>query len=335
MITKSYYDKKYFLFLTIFIFILLILSLISLQSGTGAMNFTNIISGKATFREWEIFIISRIPRTLAVILSGSSMAVSGLIMHMIVQNKFVEPSTTGITESAGLGILIVTILFPKTSIFLKMSFAVVFAIVGAFILTTIIQKIKARDVIVVPLLGMTFSGVIGALTTFVAWEFNLQGTLSAWYLGDFSGIIKGRYELLYIVGVMAILSYFFADMFTVLSLGKHIAENLGLNHKKVTKIGLLIVSVVSGITTIVSGSLPFLGIIVPNVISMFFGDYARKSLPFVALGGAIFVLFCDILSRTLIMPSEIPVGVVMGVIGAGAFLIMLLRRNGHGNKKNN
>lgn len=312
-------------------FILLVLAFISVQVGTGKMSLKSLLNGTADFKDFQILFISRIPRTLAVILSGFSMAVAGLIMQMLVQNRFVEPATTGITESAGFGILIATILFPSISIFLKMTFAVIFAILGATLLMIIIHSVRAKNVIVVPLLGMTFSGVVGALATFVAWKYSLQGTLQAWYLGDFSGVIQGRYELLYIVGFVAILSYFFADMFTVASLGKNLSKNLGLNHQKTVFIGLGIVSIVSGITTIVAGSLPFLGIIVPNIVSIFLGDYARKSLPFVAILGAIFVLFADILSRTLIAPAEIPVGVVMGVIGSGVFLVMLLRNKNYAN----
>lgn len=324
-------NERYAMYIFVLVFILLLLSFISLQVGTGSMSLKNVLKGSADFKDFQILVVSRIPRTLAVILSGFSMAVAGLIMQMLVQNRFVEPASTGITESAGFGILLVTILFPSASIFFKMSFAVFFAIVGSAVLMLIIHRVRAKNVIVVPLLGMTFSGVVGALTTFLAWEYSLQGTLHAWYLGDFSGIIQGRYELLYIVGIAALISYFFADMFTVASLGKNLAENLGLNHQKATFIGLGIVSIVSGITTIVAGSLPFLGIIVPNIVSMLLGDYARKAIPLVAILGAVFVLFADILSRSLISPAEIPVGVIMGVIGSGIFLFMLLRRKTYAN----
>lgn len=313
------------------ILFVIILAIISLSTGTGQMALGNILKNEASFREWQIFVQSRIPRTVALILSGASMAVTGLIMQMLVQNRFVEPSTTGITESAGLGILIVTIYHPTSSIMFKMCFAVLFALVGTFTLITIIRSIPNRDIVVVPLLGLTFSGIVGALATFLAWKYTLQGTLHAWYLGDFSGVIKGRYELLYLAAMAAIISYFFADMFTIASLGEDMARSLGLNQRKVILIGLLIVAVVTGITTIVAGTLPFLGIVVPNIVSLIFGDFVRKSLPFVALGGATFVLCADILSRSLIAPSEIPVGVIMGVLGAGLFLFVLLRSQPHEN----
>lgn len=303
----------------------LLLTVWSMTVGTAHVSFSDVLLLRANAEDMQILTVSRIPRTLAIILSGSSMAVAGLVMQMLVQNRYVEPSTTGVTESAGLGVLLATLLLPGSSIFSKMLFSVVFALLGTFLLLILIRSIPHRDLIVVPLLGIVLSGVIGAGATFLAWEYQLQGTLQAWVTGDFSGILKGRYELLWIVGGAALITYFFADMFTVAGLGENLAKNLGLDHRRITVIGLTIVAVVAGVTTVVSGALPFLGLVVPNVVSLIMGDYMRRSLPLVAIGGAIFVLIGDILGRTLIAPAEIPVGVVMGVIGAAAFLVILLR----------
>lgn len=297
----------------------------SITVGTAQMSLIDILTGNADLNQLRILTLSRIPRTLAIVLSGASMAVAGLVMQMLVQNRYVEPSTTGVTESAGLGVLVVTLIFPSASIMLKMGFSVVFALAGTMILLALIRSIPHRDIIVVPLLGIVLSGVIGAGATFLAWQFQLQGTLQAWTTGDFSGIIKGRYELLWIVAAAAAATYLYADLFTVAGLGENLAKNLGLNHQKITMIGLTIVAIVAGITTVVAGALPFLGLVVPNIVSLIMGDYMRRSLPFVAMGGAVFVLLADIIGRTLIAPAEIPVGVVMGIIGAAIFLFILLR----------
>lgn len=303
----------------------ILLAIWSITTGTAHVSFTDVLLLRANPDDMQILTISRVPRTLAIILSGSSMAVAGLVMQMLVQNRYVEPSTTGVTESAGLGVLLATLLIPGSPLYIKMIFSVIFALLGTFLLLILIRSIPHRDLIIVPLLGIVLSGVIGAGATFLAWEYQLQGTLQAWVTGDFSGILKGRYELLWIVGGAAALTYFFADMFTVAGLGENLAKNLGLDHRRITLIGLTIVAIVAGVTTVVSGALPFLGLVVPNLVSLIMGDYMRRSLPLVALGGAIFVLIADIIGRTLIAPAEIPVGVVMGVIGAAVFLVFLMR----------
>ncbi len=297
----------------------------SVTVGTGTMSLLDVLLGRADADQLQILTVSRIPRTAAIILTGAAMATAGLVMQLLVQNKFVEPSTTGVTESAALGVLVVTLVAPAASLPVKMAVAVLFALAGTMLLMALIRSVPRRDIIVVPLLGIVLSGVIGAAAMFLAWEFQLQGTLQAWMLGDFSGVLKGRYELLWIVAGATLLAYLYGDMFTVAGLGEDLSANLGLNHKKVTIIGLVIVAIVAGVTTVVAGALPFLGLVVPNMVSLVMGDYLRRSLPLVALGGAAFVLFADIMARTLIAPAEIPVGVVMGVLGAGIFLIFLIR----------
>ncbi|VEI13447.1 Iron-uptake system permease protein FeuB [Trueperella bialowiezensis] len=317
---------KFALLLAVSAITVVVLAGISTAIGGADMNLMDILLGRGSAEDMQVLRASRIPRTLAVVLSGAAMAVAGLVMQLLVRNRFVEPSTTGVTESAGLGILVATIFMPAMSLPIKMLVAVLFALAGTFALTAIVRSLPHRDIIVVPLIGLILSGVIGAGATFLAWEFSLQGTLNAWMTGDFSGIIRGRYELLWIVAAVAALAYIYADRFTVAGLGEDLARNLGLNFRAVQAFGLTIVAVVTGITTVVAGPLPFLGLVVPNLVSMVQGDYIRRSLPLVALVGAAFVLLADIIGRSLIYPAEIPVGVVMGIIGAGIFLVILVRR---------
>lgn len=318
-------QKRYAPWLVGLIIAVIALACVSIVVGTAKIDYLAIFTGNATRLEQLYFFESRIPRTLALVLSGAAMSVAGLIMQMLVQNRFVEPSTTGVTEAASLGILIATLWLPASSITFKMLFAVAFALMGTMVLMALIRAIPHRDLIMVPLLGIVFSGVVGAFASFIAWRYEIQGTLAAWQLGDFSGVIQGRFELLYVVGIAAVVSFLFADRFTVIGLGEDLSKNLGLNHRNVTLIGLIIVAIVSGITTVVAGSLPFLGLVVPNLISLICGDYLRKSIPLVALAGASFVLAADILARLLIMPAEIPVGTVMGVVGAAIFLTFLMK----------
>lgn len=277
----------------------------------------------------ELFLLSRVPRTLALLLAGAAMSVAGLIMQMLTQNRFVEPSTAGTVQSAALGVLVVTILFPGAPLPVKMTVACVAALLGTALFLGVLQRIALKTSMIVPLVGIMLGAVISAVTTFAALRYDLLQTLGTWQSGDFSGVMRGRYEQLWLVGLLAVTAYFIADRLTVAGLGRDIAVNVGLNYRTVMALGIGIVAVVSGVVVSVIGSLPFLGLIVPNLVSMAVGDHVRRGVPWVCLlGGGVLVL-CDIVSRVIRAPFEIPVGSVLGVVGAGVFLFMLLRRGPH------
>ncbi len=307
----------------------LVLAITSLFVGVSNVSLATLFSPDASAYPLRVLLVSRIPRTLALILAGSSMAIAGLIMQMLVRNRFVEPSTAGTTESAGLGLLAVTLLAPDTPIFGKMLVAAAFALAGTALFLRILRQVPLRDVLLVPLIGIMLGGVISAVTTFFAYRFDLLQSLGAWMTGDFSGVLRGRYELLWIGFLFAIAAYLAADRFTVAGMGRDFTTNLGLNYRRVMALGLTIVSLVSAVVVVTVGMIPFLGLIVPNVVSLMIGDNMRRSVPWVATLGAVFVLSCDIIGRTVRAPYEIPIGTVVGVIGSALFLYLLLRKRNH------
>lgn len=307
----------------------LTLAIVSLFVGVSNVSLTTLFAPDTSADALRVLLVSRIPRTLALILAGSSMAIAGLIMQMLVRNRFVEPSTAGTTESAGLGLLTVTLLAPDTPIFGKMLVAAVFALAGTALFLRILRQVPLRDVLLVPLIGIMLGGVISAVTTFFAYRFDLLQSLGAWMTGDFSGVLRGRYELLWIGFLFAIAAYLAADRFTVAGMGRDFTTNLGLNYRRVMALGLTIVSLVSAVVVVTVGMIPFLGLIVPNVVSLMIGDNMRRSVPWVATLGAVFVLSCDIIGRTVRAPYEIPIGTVVGVIGSALFLYLLLWKRHH------
>ncbi|KNY35291.1 MULTISPECIES: ABC transporter permease [Rhizobium/Agrobacterium group] len=307
----------------------LTLAIVSLFVGVSNVSLTTLFAPDTSADALRVLLVSRIPRTLALILAGSSMAIAGLIMQMLVRNRFVEPSTAGTTESAGLGLLVVTLLAPETPIFGKMLVAAVFALAGTALFLRILRQVPLRDVLLVPLIGIMLGGVISAVTTFFAYRFDLLQSLGAWMTGDFSGVLRGRYELLWVGFIFAIAAYLAADRFTVAGMGRDFTTNLGLNYRRVMALGLTIVSLVSAVVVVTVGMIPFLGLIVPNVVSLMIGDNMRRSVPWVATLGAVFVLSCDIIGRTVRAPYEIPIGTVVGVIGSVLFLYLLLRKRHH------
>jgi iron complex transport system permease protein len=258
------------------------------------------------------------------VLAGASLALAGLVMQLMTQNRFVEPSTVGTTEWAGLGLLLTYAFWPTASVMLKMAVAIVFAFIGTMIFFTFLRRVTLKSSLIVPIVGIMFGAVIGAVSTFLALQLDLLQVVGAWFQGRFGGVETGRYEPLYIVAVVAIVIFIIADRFTVAGLGKEVATNVGLNYERIVLLGVGLVSVVTGVVTVVIGNLPFIGLIVPNLVSMIRGDNLRTNIPWVFLAGIWVVMVCDIIGRVVIMPFEVPVSVVLGVVGAVVFITMLL-----------
>lgn len=314
--------KRYWLFLLLGLACLILLSSLSLFIGATDIHFWDLF---ASSHQRDIFLLSRIPRTMALLLVGSTMSVAGLMMQLLTQNRFVEPSLAGTTQSATLGILISLVFFPMASIAVKMGIAIIFAFVGTLIFLFLIRKIMLKSALIVPIIGMMLSAVVGAITTFCALYFELLQSLGAWLNGDFSHILKGRYELLWILLGITVLAYFIADRFTIAGMGQDFSKNVGLNYQQTMVIGLSMIAIISGIVIVTVGTLPFIGLIVPNMVSLILGDNLRKSLPWIALIGAMLVISCDIIGRVIIYPYEMPVSLVLSVVGAIFFLFLLLR----------
>ena len=295
------------------------LLLIALSVTTGVADITDTEARGSDFL-W----ITRIPRTVALVLSGASMGMAGLVMQMLTQNRFVEPTTVGTTEWAGLGLLLTYVVAPLAAVTTKMIVAILFGFAGTMVFFAFLRTVKMRSSLIVPIVGMMLGAVVSAITTFIAIHFNLLQTLGTWFAGRFTGIEAGRYEPLWIVLFVLIAVAFLADRFTVAGLGKEIATNVGLNYERVVLLGVALVSIATGVVTVVVGSLPFLGLIVPNLVSLVRGDNLRTNIPWVLLTGVWIVTICDLVGRTIIAPFEVPVSLVLGVVGSVVFVGMLL-----------
>lgn len=275
---------------------------------------------------WRLLFASRLPRTMAVLLAGLSLGIAAVLMQVLFRNRFVEPTTAGTTDFASLGLMLVTILAPDLPLFAKMLAATGCALAGTVVFLYLVERMVWRDDAVVPLVGLMLGGMAGAGAAFLAHRFDLLQMLNAWTTGDFSGVLRGRYELLFIAALAAAAAYAAAGRFTVAGLGKGFSVNLGLDHRATVRTGLAIVALVSATCTITVGTVPFLGLLVANVVSLVMGDNLRRSLPWIGLAGAAFLLTCDMAGRLIRFPYEIPVGTVAGVVGAGVLLHLLLSR---------
>ncbi|WP_104493393.1 ABC transporter permease [Paracoccus denitrificans] len=299
------------------------LALASLFVGVSNVSLRSILAGQEL--DWLVLVESRLPRMLALLLSGASMAIAGLLTQIVIRNRFVEPANTGTMESAGLGLLVMTLVAPGAPVIAKMAAGAGFAMAGTALFLAILRRVPLRDPMLVPLVGILLSGVIYAGTAFVAYRFDLIQTVLAWTQGDLSGVLRGRYELLWLGATLAAVAWLAADRFTVAGLGRDIASSLGLAHGRVVALGLTIVSLVTAVVVVTVGMIPFLGLIVPNIVSLALGDNMRRAVPWVAVSGAALVLACDILGRVIRAPYEVPLGTVLGVLGSAVFLVLILR----------
>lgn len=314
--------KKRYLFIA-----LLVLSTASLFIGN--QDLTPLDLFHLTDDQTLILLSSRLPRLMSIIIAGSSMSICGLIMQQLSRNKFVSPTTAGTMDAARLGILVSLLVFTSASPLEKMLVAFAFALMGTLLFMKILDRIKLKDTIFIPLVGLMFGNIISSISTFFAYKHDLIQNMSSWLHGDFSMIVSGRFELMYLSIPLLIIAYFFADKFTIAGMGEEFAKSLGLKYRQVIHIGLVIVAMVTASVVLTVGMIPFLGLIIPNIVSIYQGDHLKKSLSHTALLGAVFVLFCDILGRIVIYPYEISISLTVGVIGSGIFIYLLMRRRAY------
>ena len=300
--------------------ILLVLFVVSLFIGVSSLSLSNLLEPD----KLEIFLVSRVPRSFAVLLTGVSMAVAGLVMQMVVHNRFVEPTTAGTAQGAALGLLAAMLLLPGASVMGKMLIGSAGAIVSMLVFLRMARRIPPSDPLLLPLVGLIYGGVLGALVTFIAYEKDLLQVVEIWFNGDFSGILRGRYELLWAGGIAAIMLYLLADRLTIVGMGEQMSHALGIPYRQLVLLSMTMVAVMTALVVITVGMIPFIGLVVPNIVRRFVGDNIRHALPWVAWAGMVMLLVCDILARTVRFPYEIPVSVIFGVIGAVIFLYLLI-----------
>ena len=274
----------------------------------------------------EVFLISRLPRLLAILCTGIGMSVAGLIMQQLCMNKFISPTTGATISSAQFGILLALLFMPNSTLWGRAGFAFVAAILGTWIFVWFIQRIQFKDVVMVPLVGIMFGNVVGGVTNYLAYKYEMTQALSSWLVGHFSLVLRGRYEIVYLVVPLVILAFFFANHFNIVGMGKDFSKNLGVSYNLVLFLGLSIAAMITASVVVVVGSVSYIGLIVPNVVAMFKGDKIRGALIDTALFGALFVLICDMIGRLVIMPYELPIELIVGIVGSIVFILLLLYR---------
>jgi iron complex transport system permease protein len=262
-----------------------------------------------------------------LILTGVGLAVCGVILQHIVRNKFVEPGTSGGLDAARLGILASIVLAPGAGTIWRMLFALVFCFAAGLIFLAIIRRIRFKSTVLVPVIGLMYGGLLSAIAEFYAYHNNIMQSMQGWLLGDFSRVVQGSYEIIYLILPIVVLTYVYAHRFTVVGMGEGMAMSLGLNYSATVALGLLLVAITVAATVITVGAIPFVGLVIPNLVALRYGDNLARTLPMVALGGASLLLVCDILGRLIIYPFEVPIGLTAGSMGGVLFLALIIWRH--------
>lgn len=302
------------------LFVLVILSIASVFIGVADLSLAAILAGDAD--AIELLLISRLPRLLAILLSGAGLSIAGLIMQQISQNRFASPSTSGTIECAMLG-YVLSLVFLGHGDSLLLIFGM--AIAGTLLFIQFIHRIQFKNAIYVPLIGIIFGNVVSSAATFIAYKYDAVQNLSAWTVANFASILQGNYELLYIALPISVISYWYATRLSAVGMGKDFATNIGLNYKQVLFIGIMLVSIMSASVVMIVGQLPFLGLIVPNLVAQFYGDNLRKNIPLTAIIGAILILLCDVVGRVIIFPYEIPISMIISILGGVVFIFFIVK----------
>lgn len=295
----------------------------SLFTGVADLSVSDLSSEES--QGLAILYISRIPRLLAIILAGGGLSIAGLIMQQIVQNRFAAPSTTGTIDCAMFGYVLALVLFADSDSWVHLLLIFSSSVLGTLVFVRFLQRLKFKNSMFIPLVGIMYGNVVGSMTTFIAYKYDLVQALGAWTVANFASVLKGNYEFLYLALPISVFAYFYAHRFSAAGIGDSFAQNIGINYQRVVLIGVVLVAVLSSLVVMTVGMLPFLGLIVPNLVSLFIGDNMRRNLPWVAYTGIVMVLACDLLGRIVIFPYEIPISMIISIFGGIVFISLIIR----------
>lgn len=274
----------------------------------------------------RILFYVRLPRALAAVLSGAALAVSGVLLQNVLNNALAAPNIIGVNAGAGFAVLFLLAVFPTATAFLPFA-----AFLGALFASLLIYAVAAKSGAsrtTITLAGVALSSVFTAGSNAIKTFFpDTIYNSSSFFIGGFSGIAYKNLTPAWVAILLGLLlAVLFSGEMDVLSLGDETAQSLGMRVQGTRFLLLMTASLLAGGAVSFSGLLGFVGLIVPHILRHFIGARHRILVPLSALFGASFVLLCDTLSRTLFSPYEIPVGIVLSLLGGPFFLFLIVRK---------
>lgn len=322
--------KKAFILMSLGIFAMLMGIVLSIAFGSTRMDVKHIF--EAIFRydaenSKHLIITSlRLPRTLASLLVGSALAVAGAVMQGMTRNPLADSGLLGISAGAVFMLALVLGFFPG----LSYQWILILTFLGSSMSGIIVFGLahaggKASPVKMV-LAGACLSGLLSSLSQAIAIAFNMTQSLAFWTMGSLSGATLNK--LAYASPLMLLgftMAFILSKNITVLSMGEDVAVGLGVNIRLIKALGTVTVILLAGTSVALAGMVGFVGLIIPHVVRTIVGPNYARIIPCSAVLGAVLLVYSDLLAKTLIMPSEIPVGAITAMIGAPMFLYIARR----------
>lgn len=333
--TGSNRKIKYTACFVILILLLVIFFTISVCAGSVSISVADIwgqLTGEGDELYTTILFQIRIPRTLAAILLGGALALSGYLLQTFFHNPIAGPFVLGISSGAKLFVAVVMIVFLKWSRTLSSVDLIVAAFLGSMLsmFCVLLMSPKVSDMSFLVLIGVMIGYICSAVTDFLVTfaEDSDIVNLHNWSMGSFSGITWENVKtILLVVAVTGIMTFFLSKPMEAYQLGETYAKNMGVNIRLFRVLLVLLSSILSAVVTAFAGPVSFVGIAVPQIMKRFF-QTAKPiiMIPACFLGGAVFCMFCDVLARTVFAPTEMSISTVTAIFGAPVMIAVMLRQ---------
>ncbi|OPX43765.1 hemin transport system permease protein HmuU [Ruminiclostridium hungatei] len=285
----------------------------------------------AVFAEGQepIIFLVRFPRVAVAALAGTALGASGAVMQGMFRNPMADPGILGISSGAGLGAVLAIKLGLAA---VSMYYMPLFAFTGAFLAIMAIYLLSYQKgkvpVLTLILSGIAISTFLGAITNIIltiSYDYQVKEFLF-WSTGGLEGRRWEHFRLIVLpVFISVVLMCIFSRDLNVLLMGEEEAKSVGLNTGRLRTVLLILVSAATASAVCVTGSISFVGLIVPHIMRLLIGPDHKILLPASAIGGAIFLVGCDLISRVVAVPYELGVGIITALLGAPYFLYLLLK----------
>ncbi len=320
-------------FATLSLFLLLIVGvLFHISSGSVSIDLSSYLSGlnqQQTIVLWEL----RLPRLLLVAVVGAGLAVAGVALQALFRNPLAEPGLIGVSSSAALGAVFMIVLGSSFFTSIQAWQMGLSAFLSAGLATLFIYSLATRygrtDVALMLLAGVAINAIAGALTQLlisISDDAQLR-TVTFWMMGSFANVSWPSVIAVFLVTLFTSLALWrLARSLNAFMLGENVCLHMGYDAKKIKWQVMWGSAFMVGIAVATVGVIGFVGLIVPHIIRLWVGSDHRQLIPLSALAGAVLLVFADWIAKTLIAPSELPIGLFMALLGGPFFLVMLLNQ---------